>query len=44
MLTVRTVVMFVLGFSCGAILSPCLILFFLLKGSVKIEGTWPRDI
>jgi hypothetical protein len=44
MLTVHTVITFLLGFACGAVLSPIAVFLYLMKSSVKQEATWPRDI
>lgn len=44
MLNVRSLIVFLFGFACGAVLSPIVILHFVLKYSKKDEATWSRDI
>jgi biotin transporter BioY len=44
MLTVKTLITFLLGLVCGAVLSPIAVIIYLMKTSLKQEGTWSRDL
>ena len=43
MLNARSLMVFLFGFACGAVISPIAIFYYLMKYSKQDEGTWPHD-
>lgn len=44
MINVHMLLGFLIGFAAGSIITPCLLVFFLVKLSIKDEARWSTDI